>query len=223
MEEFKKFSSIPRLSRECIVTEKLDGTNAQVLIQRIDPTMPEWITAGGDSVVRMIKVPDHDAVWTISAGSRKGYITLAGDNYDFAHYVQENAEELLALGEGRHYGEWWGKGIQRGYDQETRTFSLFNTGRWKDERVVDFEWNLDERTQVPECCSVVPVIGAAPFHSSLIEVTLEYLEQSGSVAAPGFKPAEGIVIYHSAADIFFKKTLFKDEMSKTEAAFRAKA
>jgi len=30
--EFKEFPKIARLSRECIITEKIDGTNASILI-----------------------------------------------------------------------------------------------------------------------------------------------------------------------------------------------
>ena len=31
---------------------------------------------------------------------------------------------------GRHFGEWWGSGIQRGYGLDEKTFSLFNAYRW---------------------------------------------------------------------------------------------
>ena len=30
--EIQTFNKIPRLSRDCVITEKLDGTNAQILI-----------------------------------------------------------------------------------------------------------------------------------------------------------------------------------------------
>jgi hypothetical protein len=30
--EFKEFQKIPRLRRDCVITEKLDGTNAQICI-----------------------------------------------------------------------------------------------------------------------------------------------------------------------------------------------
>jgi hypothetical protein len=30
--EFKRFDGIPRLFRECVITEKIDGTNAQVYV-----------------------------------------------------------------------------------------------------------------------------------------------------------------------------------------------
>ena len=34
--EFEKFASIKRLSREMVVTEKIDGTNAQICISETD-------------------------------------------------------------------------------------------------------------------------------------------------------------------------------------------
>lgn len=101
--EFKSFESIPRLFRGAIITEKLDGTNAQV-----------HITEAGD----------------VFAGSRNRWITPEDDNHGFARWVAEHAEELRQLGPGSHYGEWWGFGIQRGYGLKEKRFSLFNTGRW---------------------------------------------------------------------------------------------
>jgi hypothetical protein len=101
--EFAAFSSIPRLFRDCIVTEKLDGTNAQVFI-------------GDDG--------------TILAGSRSRWITPGADNFGFASWVAAHVDELRSLGPGFHYGEWWGAGIQRRYGLTEKRFSLFNVGRW---------------------------------------------------------------------------------------------
>lgn len=53
--------------------------------------------------------------------SRTRWITPEDDNYGFAKWANENKEELLKLGIGQHFGEWWGSGIQRGY----------NLQRWK--------------------------------------------------------------------------------------------
>ena len=30
--EFEEFPKVPRLSRGCVITEKIDGTNAQVMV-----------------------------------------------------------------------------------------------------------------------------------------------------------------------------------------------
>lgn len=118
--EFEPFQKIGRIKRSCVVTEKIDGTNAQVHILE-------------DGRIR--------------AGSRRRYITPEIDNYGFAKWVAENEEELSRLGPGRHYGEWWGSGIQRRYGlTDDKRFSLFNTLRWSDPAAR------------PECCSTVPVL-----------------------------------------------------------------
>lgn len=103
---FEEFAKIPRLSRECVITEKIDGTNGQILIT--------------------------DDLEVLS-GSRSQWITPANDSFGFARWVYENAEQLRAeLGIGRHYGEWWGAGVGRRYGMTAKVFSLFNTHRWKD-------------------------------------------------------------------------------------------
>mgnify|MGYP003395861794 CR=1 FL=1 len=48
-----------------------------------------------------------------------------------------------------------------------------------------------------------------------LEQALLELENDGSKAAPGFKPAEGVVIYHIQGNLFFKKTLLHDEVPKS--------
>ena len=105
---FTPFPSIPRLMRDIVVTEKIDGTNAQV-----------HITDDG----------------RVFAGSRTRWITSTDDNFGFAAWVAQHEDELRALGPGSHFGEWWGSGIQRRYGKSARTFSLFNTARWTDASV----------------------------------------------------------------------------------------
>lgn len=107
--EFKSFASIPRLSREMIVTEKIDGTNA------------------------IIAVLEND---TVIAGSRSRWITPEQDNFGFARWVKEHEEELrVGLGYGEHHGEWYGSGIQRGYGLTggEKRFALFNTHLWHED------------------------------------------------------------------------------------------
>lgn len=74
---FEKFPKIPRLNREIVITEKLDGTNASI-----------EITDEGEFLV----------------GSRNRYITPESDNYGFARWAYANKEELLKLGPGRNGG-----------------------------------------------------------------------------------------------------------------------
>lgn len=174
---FEAFPKIARLNRDCIVTEKLDGTNAQVIV-------------GEDGQV--------------AAASRSRLITPEDDNFGFAKWVKDNAEELRELGPGRHFGEWWGLGIQRGYGLHRRVFSLFNVSKWLHVR--------------PACCDVVPALYVGPFRTSLIDGLVAGMRLSGSVAAPGFLKPEGVIVWHEAARTMFKVTLEKDEQPKGIAA-----
>jgi hypothetical protein len=174
---FEGFPKMARLNREIVITEKIDGTNAQV-----------YITEDGKHAV---------------AGSRSRFITPENDNYGFARWVAENHDELLKLGPGRHFGEWWGAGIQRRYDQTKKHFSLFNTHRWTTVEVP------------PACCRVVPVLYTGAFSTGSIEDAAHNLRVSGSMAAPGFMKPEGIVIYHTAAQTLFKVTLENDATPKS--------
>ena len=171
MSTYIEFPKIPRLTRPCVVTEKIDGTNA--LIE---------ITPEGGFLI----------------GSRTRYISPENDNYEFAKWANIHREELMALGVGLHFGEWWGNGIQRGYDLKEKRFSLFNTGRWTQETI-------------PECCHIVPILYNGPFETTVIGGCLDDLSSGGSVAAPGFMRPEGVIIYHVAAGQYFKKTIEKDE------------
>lgn len=186
---FAEFASISRLSRDMVVTEKLDGTNAQV-----------HITDDG----------------RVFAGSRNRWITSEQDNFGFARWVAEHEEALRALGPGSHYGEWWGSGIQRRYGLEEKRFSLFNVSRWHalaneqdaSEDITDYRC-----VEVP-CCHVVPVLLRWTFDTARIEGMLTLLGARGSYASPGFMKPEGIVVYHAASRTLFKKTLDKNDGHK---------
>src|ERR1700744_5037408 len=92
--EFKPWPKTPRYFRDITITEKIDGTNAAIGIQPV---------AGSDYPM-------------VYAQSRKRIITKDDDNYGFARWVYDNCETLVEdLGYGLHFGEWWGKGIQRSY------------------------------------------------------------------------------------------------------------
>ena len=108
----------------------------------------------------------------------------------------------MGLGPGRHFGEWWGNGIQRRYGQTVKTFSLFNVGRWTDAE--DF----------PACCDLVPVLYEGPWSDSAIEDCLIDLAAHGSVAALGFDDPEGVVVFHKASRQLFKATIKNDEAPK---------
>ena len=133
-------------------------------------------------------------------GSRNRWITPKDDNMGFARWAYEHKDELMELGSGYHYGEWWGQGIQRGYGLAEKRFSLFNASRWSDELGVR-----------PACCHVVPVLYTGLFDTAKIDEILQDLATNGSKAAPGFMKPEGVVIYHLAGKVYFKKTIENDE------------
>lgn len=62
----------------------------------------------------------------------------------------------------------------------------------------------------PACCSVVPTLYRGEFCTVGVQNILYALEANGSAAAPGFMQPEGIVIYHVAGKVAFKKTLGGD-------------
>lgn len=175
MMKFSPFPKIARLSREMVITEKLDGTNASIFLGENG----EFLTA-----------------------SRTRWITPQDDNFGFAAWAHDNKNELLRLGPGHHFGEWWGRGIQRNYGQKERHFSLFNVHRWADPEAR------------PACCQVVPQLCRVLFSSSVIENVMLLLKENGSAAAPGFMNPEGVMIYHTAARTMFKKTFDHDEEGK---------
>lgn len=185
--EFESFPKIPRLFGDVVITEKIDGTNAQI-----------FITDYGDFFV----------------GSRNRWLAHGSDNFGFYAWATAHREELLELGPGRHYGEWWGSGIQRGYGlpKGEKRFSLFNVSRWHDSGNnlallgpdEDGEGVFPNLAPAPACCHVVPALFAGGFSTSEAVKTQEHLRQTGSWAAPGFMNPEGLMVYHVRAGAYFK-------------------
>lgn len=179
--EFQPWPKIARLNRDITITEKIDGTNAAVLV-----------TDAGE----------------VAAQSRTRLITPEADNFGFARWVTEHADTLRdLLGPGRHFGEWWGQGIQRRYGLQEKRFSLFNTARYGD---VDF-------SALPQV-GTVPVLYRGPFDQGEIRRALDHLAVYGSRAAEDFMDPEGIVVFHEAAQQMFKVTIKGDESPKGHVA-----
>ena len=199
--QFEAFPKIRRIFKDnMIITEKLDGTNAQVYIFPANEVGIEGLPSDDpDAKFQTEYALGFRDGYGIAAGSRTRWITPGpkSDNFGFAKWVQDNQEELFKLGEGRHFGEWWGHGIQRGYGLTEKRFSLFNTSRWSGN-------NAELR---PKCCHVVPVLGCWTMDTGKIREILEKLKETGSVAAPGFMDVEGIVVYHPASNQLFKYTV----------------
>lgn len=176
--EFKPWPKIVRVEnrRKPFFTEKIDGTNACVVISFEDPdenTVYSHITEVG--------------VISVWAQSRNRFIKPESDNFGFAGWVQKNGADLIALGEGHHFGEWWGLGIGRGYGMDKKVFSLFNARRW------------GEHNPPPACVSIVPIL---PVGSA--EEARGYLADFGSQAAPGYMNPEGAIMYDPDAECNFK-------------------
>lgn len=217
---FKEFDSIPRLTRNMVVTEKIDGTNAQITIVP-NGGVAELPDAGQRDLTKVTAIVGDTLVY---AGSRNRWVVPGDDNFGFAKWVYENVEALVTqLGPGTHYGEWWGAGIQRRYGLAEKRFSLFNSGRWASPHNLqistDFKESGPEGAEPTRClqaplCHVVPLLKLATFDTSTIDTQLERLKTLGSVAAPGFMQPEGLVVYHVASRTLFKKTLDKNDGHK---------
>ena len=187
---FEKFPKLGRLKRNCTITEKIDGTNAQLLF---------------------------DAIGNMLVGSRKRQIWPNGtegkpkgcDNMGFAGWAYNNQTSLFEfLGEGRHYGEWCGLGIQRKYNMNTKAFALFNTSRFG-----------PGRQEIPEelkniGLTAVPVLYEGTFATNTIDTVMEALKDLGSKFSPGFMNPEGIVVYHHGTRGYFKVTYEHDMTGK---------
>jgi hypothetical protein len=217
--EFVGFPKIGRLNRDISITEKIDGTNAAIGI-----------------------TPDG----RVYAQSRTRIITPEQDNQGFARWVEENADALRAtFGPGIHFGEWWGRGIQRGYGLEGRRFSLFNFTQWSNDPSVGALASIGVQ--------VIPILYHGPWNTGdaylyAPDTCLRFLAQRGSMAQPGYKLVEyegelvdgaelprgyfrerftgkvckndvgpeGIVVFHQQGGVLFKATLENDEQHKFE-------
>lgn len=184
---FKPWPKIPRLSNEVFhITEKIDGTNGCIIISSeysdIAPLHFDFINHNGFGI------------W---AQNKNRLITPDDDNYGFAKWVQDNASILMReLGPGYHYGEWWGKGISRGYGLEERRFSLFNTTK-----------RCSICYNVPSLISV----SCGVYLDGHISNSLVELEEAGSLAAPGYMYPEGVVIYTEKAKCSWKVIIENNE------------
>lgn len=98
--EFKAFPEIKKLGSVVMsITQKIHGTNAHIIV------FP-YTSTNGES---------HEVRWNVLVGSRTRYIAPGDDNYNFAAHVYANKQAYIdLLGEGRHDGEWAGKGINSG-------------------------------------------------------------------------------------------------------------
>ncbi len=164
--EFKAWGKMTRINPLLVtITEKMDGTNACIIIENGE---------------------------VVGAQSRTKLITEENDNYGFAKWVGRNKEALAGLGDGHHFGEWAGLGIQSNpHNLECKKFFLFNT----------YRWGQDNQ---PSVCEVVKVLYEGNLTEELIPKLLVELEQYSKQT--GYK-AEGIVCYNHAHQSYTKHTI----------------
>ena len=162
--EFRPWGKTPRnRGGNVTITEKIDGTNACVIVR-------DGKLVGLQSRNRLIKPGD--------------------DNMGFAFWAVENAEGLAGLGNGYHFGEWAGPGIQKNpHMLDEKQFFLFNTFRPHD--------------TLPECVQQVPVLYQGAGSRDMINLTMTSLWNSATTA--GYIP-EGVVIYYHDTRNFMKDT-----------------
>lgn len=205
--QFQAWPKTPRLFRDIVITEKVDGTNSAVIIQESD--------SDGECSAYVLAHVERDGVEYEVAAQSRNRLALPGkatDNHGFAGFVQQNAEELFdLLGPGRHFGEWWGKGIQGRYKNvhpQIRGFALFNTAKHK----VLHAW-LPMHGGIDVLVEPVHVLYEGPFSEKVIRDTLEELKENGSWTSPLDK-AEGIVVFHTQSRQVYKYTIEGDDAYK---------
>ena len=197
--EFKPWPKTPRLNKDIVITEKIDGTNAAVIVQQIED---DFHPTDREAIV------EHDgARYVVGAQSRNRLIFPEQDNYGFAGWVRANKESLVRiLGPGYHYGEWWGSGVTKanyGLAKGEKRFYLFNVHRYA---------AVAEQTELPEL-GLVKVLYVGPFSQKAIVDVLDDLRWNGSKVAPGYK-AEGVIVYHTASGQIYKAFTENDDIPK---------
>lgn len=172
--EFRGFPKTTRMFSPVTVTEKIDGTNGVILIQR--PENGGLVLAGSKNR------------WLIPDKNNKGW-----DNHGFGNWVYDNADNLRdVLGYGYHYGEWMGQSIARNYGLKHKQFMLFDQRyrkRWTEDDTVSHNTLLCESNSL----SLVPVLYEGEFTESLIAETTDLLHHSKS-AINGFERPEGFIV-----------------------------
>lgn len=196
MGEFKGWGSTTRENKNKTITEKIDGTNACIVIYN----------------------------GKVSAQSRKRMITPDDDNFGFAKWVYENAGVLTdTLGYGYHYGEWYGEGIQKNpLGIEGKRFALFHATKYTEGN--GYELNkVDGLETVPLLhhgqCSVFTI----PEIMQNLEAYGSKVEGAKVIGQmetfPGIQicaPAEGIIIWNNETKTRTKMLLENDAFHKWE-------
>lgn len=158
---FEAFPDIKKLgSAALFITQKIHGSNAQVYVfQKEDGTLD------------------------LACGSRSHWIVPGKDNFGFAEMVYANKQEFIdKLGQGRHYGEWAGPGINSGEGLDKKIFVLFD------------HWKYPAERPLPPNTVVVPVLYTGAFDLGQVQKCMDDLKTNGSKLVAGFMRPEGVVV-----------------------------
>ncbi len=178
--DFKSFGKIENINKfEFSITQKLHGTNAQIHIWK------------------------QNGLYQIKAACRTRYLTEQDDNYGFCKFVLANEDAIVnALGEGRHYGEWCGPGINSGEGLKEKGLYLFNWARWSDK-------NLP-----PRFYTVPLLYEGRELNLESINLIMDNLKANGSKLVSGYMHPEGIVI--NIGGVFYKQVFNPEETKWTK-------
>ena len=196
---YPSFPSIERLENlYCHITEKVDGTNGLIEIGI-----------------------QTDLLLTVNFGSQNRYISSHDDNMGFVNFFEQhtgdifNIYDMIKEEKGditlplHIYGEWFGKGIQRGYglaDKHFMPFSEFLATKLIDAGVPNIK---------------MPVtLHSGKFSIATLDGCMNKLKDEGSQVIPGYNRPEGVVIYFPTYNFRLKETFegpkWKDAIPKPE-------
>lgn len=199
MLSFEPFPKIGRLNAAMTVTEKIDGTNGQLQFDSL-----------GNMLVgsRKRQIFPEGTFFAPESNEDPGALkpVKGTDNFGFAQWAYRHQYKLFDfLGEGRHYGEWAGNGIQRGYGMTEKRFFLFNAARFG-----------PGRQEVPQDLlniglDSVPVLYEGEHDQLKLDEIMYNLYTTGSYLNE-WKP-EGIIVYMHGVKELYKRT-FEHEYGK---------
>lgn len=190
MSKFEQYPKTPRLSSvEMTITEKIDGTNVQVVIED-----GQIVCVGSRNREIFPDIPalrDENGRTVRDENGKPVRRKVVRDQFGFAQWVEDNAEGLVAfLGDGRHYGEWAGPGIQKNpLGLPRRMFFVFNVQRHTPER-------FEQLGHLVPDLRGVPILYCGKFDIDRIEREHAELLMYGTRVAEAVNPKqpEGIVV-----------------------------